>query len=320
MDDQRFQASVAQLNAEFAQWVHKEILQNESCNLKQGAKEYVGKLERLERQRLSALCNGQPLQTCQYSLTPKQITKVVHLVRHGNGYHNPPHMRNIVDPHLTPLGWKQAHQVKNHLAKLGGKVSMEVVIVSPLIRTLETAVGIFGEMSFGNEGSVLMNARKETLERPAHPTAYKPPSLNFVAQEMCRETLTGNDCDIRRSISEQSQDFPGVDFSEVQNDLDVLGSKKPHNDKAGSRACNFLHYLFQRKETHLCVVTHAGFLCHILDEACKHLRGPIANTSTPVRAFRNCEFRTYVLTINDSGVLSGMPEGTWFIPGEKEGW
>lgn len=319
MDDQQFHASLAQLNAEFAQWVNKEILQNKSCNLKQGAKEYVGKLERLERQRRSALTNGHLLQPCQYSLTPKQITKVIHLVRHGNGYHNAPHMRNIVDPHLTPLGWDQTQQVRNHLSKFKGRVSVEVVIVSPLLRTLETASGIFGEPSIGNGRTVLMNGREESLNHPAHPAIYKPSSLNFIAQELCRETLTGNDCDVRRSISEQQKDFPGVDFSEVQHDSDALGVK-PHKDTGGKRACDFLHYLFQRRETHLAVVTHAGFLCHILDEACKHLQGPIAHTSTPVRAFRNCEFRTYVLTINDSAALSGMSEGTWFIPKEKDAW
>ena len=48
------------------------------------------------------------------------------------------------DAHLTQLGWEQTAALKRHLAGLPQPFRVDVVIVSPLTRTLETAAGVFG--------------------------------------------------------------------------------------------------------------------------------------------------------------------------------
>lgn len=63
--------------------------------------------------------------------------------------------------------------------------------MSPMLRTLETAAGLFGEPSRGSGRSVLMKGRVESDKCPAHQPIYKPSSLEFVASELCRETLDG---------------------------------------------------------------------------------------------------------------------------------
>lgn len=70
---------------------------------------------------------------------------------------------------------------------------LQVVVVSPLLRALETAAGIFGEPERGNGRSVLMKGRSESDKCPAHPPIFKPSTLDFVATELCRETLDGED-------------------------------------------------------------------------------------------------------------------------------
>ena len=46
------------------------------------------------------------------------------------------------DAHLTEEGWRQAEDLNRHIVASG--LSVELVVVSPLARALETAVGAFG--------------------------------------------------------------------------------------------------------------------------------------------------------------------------------
>lgn len=109
---------------------------------------------------------------------PHRHTKVVHFVRHGEGYHNGmkclyahsslliwiSQLRNYLhdravagrldqaaylsydyfDAHLTEHGWRQAHALRDHIAALPEPLRVDAVIVSPLSRALETAAGAFG--------------------------------------------------------------------------------------------------------------------------------------------------------------------------------
>lgn len=61
--------------------------------------------------------------------------------------------------------------------------------------------------------------------------------------------ITGNKCATRRSISEQRNDFPGVDFSEVQNDADVLSARiksEMMDPMAKKRVHDLLGWIFNR--------------------------------------------------------------------------
>lgn len=67
---------------------------------------------------------------------------------------------------------------------------MQVVIVSPLIRALETAAGAFGAGAFSGSGRPLMLAQTaEEDERAAHTAVACPEGVPFIAFEGCRERL-----------------------------------------------------------------------------------------------------------------------------------
>jgi hypothetical protein len=71
-------------------------------------------------------------------------------------------------------------------------MQVDVVLVSPMTRAVETAVYMFP---------------------PDH-------SVPIVAIEMCREAHGGHPCDQRRSIGEIAKEFPHVNYSEIETDAD----------------------------------------------------------------------------------------------------
>ena len=54
------------------------------------------------------------------------------------------------DSHLSPEGWHQAHALAAHCSTAG--VRPQLVVVSPLTRAIETAVGAFGDHGAGASG------------------------------------------------------------------------------------------------------------------------------------------------------------------------
>ena len=88
------------------------------------------------------LCN-RTLNFCLFVLLPYQHTKLLHLIRHAKRRASIMQQRigqQIQDAHLTAVGWQQARELNSHLRSSGIKV--DLVIVSPLNRTLETAAAV----------------------------------------------------------------------------------------------------------------------------------------------------------------------------------
>jgi hypothetical protein len=53
------------------------------------------------------------------------VVQTIHLIRHGEGYHNIG-MEGNLDAHLTPTGWKQAAALKAHIQKLEPQLGIQV--------------------------------------------------------------------------------------------------------------------------------------------------------------------------------------------------
>ena len=83
--------------------------------------------------------------------------------------------------------------------------------------------------------------------------------LPFLACELCREHIGKNPCDRRRKTSEYRGMFPGVDFSCVTEEEDVLwGTMNESNEMMCERAHRFMEWVMRRPEQHIAVVTHSA--------------------------------------------------------------
>lgn len=267
-------------------------------------------------------------------MIPLDNFKVVHLIRHAQGFHNLAWettgsdlaYRDFAyeDAHLTPKGWRQCAALRNHMEQFPEVLDVDLVVVSPLTRTLETAAGVFGRVVEGTDdgGSLLMSAteaapdKRET--RPAIAAHDSPP---VVACEWCRESLGTHPCDRRRTVSALQAAFPAVDFSQVTDEEDRMWDEygvDQHEpvEKLQERALLFIEWLRNRPEKRIAVVSHNEFLkkgITALFNGHPHYCEELSATMS--RHWVNCEMRSFLLT----GVRPLKDEGHQRHPWEFQG-
>lgn len=279
----------------------------------------------IRRRSFLLLCSSSSLlsemeSSASEGVYPLHRSKTIHLVRHAQGIHNVAGEKDhsaylseeLFDAHLTTLGWQQVDNLRKHVHASGLSKSVELVVVSPLLRTMQTAVGAFGgEGSVdGNDVPPLMAENTGNSNRPAISSLNCPP---FIAVELCREHLGVHPCDRRRSISEYKPMFPAIDFSLIENDGDVLwtADTREKNEDVAARGVKFMKWLLTREEKEIAVVTHSGFLFHTLgaygDDCHPTLKKEMA------KHFNNCELRSVVIV--DRSMIGSNPSKTDF-PGK----
>ena len=177
----------------------------------------------------------------------------IYFIRHAEGHHNVhtdnKHNLNIKYPCLTSKGEKQA----NDQQKILGEISMDVVIVSPLKRTIQTAISIF-------------NVEKDYI----------------LADEKIRE-IVDCPCDLRRNTDIIKNEFPFIDFSEI--DSIEKYSLKEAATSYNKRIDEFYFWLKNQKFKNIAIVTHGVFLLKFLEKYGEKLG--IQDLSY----FKNCEHR-----------------------------
>ncbi|KAK4168243.1 histidine phosphatase superfamily [Cladorrhinum sp. PSN259] len=158
------------------------------------------------------------------------------LVRHAQALHNVDRDYTIHDPLLSELGRNQCLELKANLVpKIPSELDVELIIVSPMKRTIETALIAFSEL----------------IER----------GVPIVAHAGWQEN-SSQPCDLGSPVSALSPQFPQVDFSEV----DPVFPHKLGNQYAPTRRAiiargqSVLKDLYGRKEKAVIVVSHSGFL------------------------------------------------------------
>ena len=175
----------------------------------------------------------------------KRVAKVVHFIRHAQGHHNLAVAKageqaytswELRDAQLTPEGLEQSAKV----ARITDRMKFDVVLVSPLSRTLQTAVKAIPSM---------------------HGKMY--------AEELVRERIGLNPCDFRREKNVLLKEFPEVSFDQLSSEADALWSTERESLPALQDRCDaFLEYLFEGSITKdaacVGVVTHNDFLTMLL--------------------------------------------------------
>lgn len=157
-------------------------------------------------------------------------------IRHGEGEHNKlnsqgrfQEARELRDPHLTAVGIEQARSVGRQLASQ----SIDLVVVSPMFRTLETAEYIF------ENRQVRMITDSDIIE--------------FCHSPVCM----GSNSNFLRSI------FGQVDFGSL-SDLWFDNYENESNQHFLRRLENFKQTLRNLNESSIVVVSHANFLKQLL--------------------------------------------------------
>lgn len=125
-------------------------------------------------------------------------SKIIHFMRHGQAAHNVgpggSTIPTIHDPTLTPHGHRQAEEGCVTVAKYLPEI--QLIVVSPLSRTLQTALSVYGSAT-----------------------------CPIIAQELCREQYGEVICDSRSKTSILREQYgKQVDFSLIETEEDVLWS------------------------------------------------------------------------------------------------
>ncbi|KAK3384113.1 histidine phosphatase superfamily [Lasiosphaeria ovina] len=159
------------------------------------------------------------------------------LIRHAEGLHNVDN--NIPDPELSELGRRQCGDLReNIMARIPKELDVGLIIVSPMRRTIETAMLVFHDLI---SKGVPIQAHAGWQENSAQP------------------------CDTGSPIPQLVAEFPLVDFSHVDpvfpDKTSPAGAKYRHTRQAiVARGQAALHDLYSRPEKVIVVVSHSGFL------------------------------------------------------------
>jgi broad specificity phosphatase PhoE len=203
----------------------------------------------------------------------KERVKTIHFVRHAEGHHNVAgrndpftgYLReDLEDATLTDDGIEQCKKL--HLATQNKVENAQLLVVSPLNRTMQTASYSFPHMKG---------------------------KIPWIAIENLREQTGLHPCDRRKSISEHKTKYAHVDFSNIAHDKDPLyynyRLREPNADVV-VRAKHFMDWLMARPETEIIVVTHHGYLLNVFRDVI-HTTDPDVDGDD----FRNCELRTFIV-------------------------
>ena len=179
------------------------------------------------------------------------MTKLLYCIRHGIAEHNLNYykygVQTFYDPTYTDTslvneGYEQAIQLRNTWSELN---SIELVIVSPLKRTLQTAVEIF-----------------------------KHHNAPIISLECCREYPMGKQtCNKRSPKKILETKYPFINFDDLQMNEDNLWL--PHReesiDELEQRISQLKDFISGRPETKIALVNHNSFIGQLKDKEIKYM-------------------------------------------------
>lgn len=179
------------------------------------------------------------------------MEKILYCIRHGESLHNVLYKKygsdifshiEYKDTLLTPLGHKQS---KNLSKTFNNIDEIELIIVSPLKRTLQTAKNIF-----------------ESKKIP------------MISLDYCREYPLGlHTCNKRSSKEELEILYPDIDFQDLKTNFDEtwLPDRLETIDELETRIKKFLNFVKNRPEKKIAFINHSGFIGQMKDKHIKYL-------------------------------------------------
>jgi broad specificity phosphatase PhoE len=192
------------------------------------------------------------------------VTKIIHFQRHGQGYHNllgdvlrstgqevniddpNPKTNPFVKPEIqdSPLTFQGRTEASNNRI-YASMLSPQAIIVSPLVRAIQTALISFSDHINNNDDKK---------------------NVPFIAHEGCREQLGFLTCNKALPLSQTKLDYPQVDFTYVSHtdDEDPLWDQYKTRElpiDEANRAYDFLtDFVMKREEDEIAIVCHSAWL------------------------------------------------------------
>jgi broad specificity phosphatase PhoE len=172
------------------------------------------------------------------------MSKILHLIRHGHSLHNELFPKLGVQAFRIPLTIDSPLTQEGHIQSItlgqswNNKKDIELILVSPLTRTLETCMNIFGDTDIPIE-----------------------------SHEFLREYPIGEDtCNKRSSLTLLKNRFPKVDF-QLDVDQDTLWREdyRENMSELEQRLQVMINYLKGRKEKNIAIVGHSSFFGQFKD-------------------------------------------------------
>ena len=172
------------------------------------------------------------------------MIKNLYLIRHGHSLHNELFHKMGVKAFRIPATIDAPLTNEGHLQsiELGqswqNKNEIELVLVSPLTRTLETAMNIFGDTD-----------------------------IPIISEEFLREYPIGEDtCNKRSSLTLLKNKYPRIDFNLI-SDQDTLWTSEYREtiDELEQRLDKMVKYLQNRKEINIAIVGHSSYFGQFKD-------------------------------------------------------
>ena len=170
------------------------------------------------------------------------MNKTLYCIRHGTALHNVlfwEYGSQVYQKYRdTPLVAKGVEEAKK-LGKTWKEIdNIELILVSPLLRTLQTASHIF------ENKNIPMLALDCIME---YPQGYS------------------DICNHRKTIVELKPCYPNIDFSSINKEKDIW---RPDRDETiselNSRINELIKFIKSRKEKHIAIVSHSSYLGHFL--------------------------------------------------------
>ena len=167
------------------------------------------------------------------------MKKLLYLIRHGLAIHNENFLKygertffdpKYVDTHLIPEGINQSKKLSSSWGEIN---NIDLVLVSPLYRTLETATNIF-----------------------------KDKDVPIISLEELREHPIGkHTCNKRSSKELLIQDFPNINLDNIEGEDHLWTSDKGEDiSSLKRRISNIKSFIEKRNEKTICIISHAKLL------------------------------------------------------------
>jgi broad specificity phosphatase PhoE len=179
------------------------------------------------------------------------MSKNLYCIRHGLAEHNINYLKygcktfydpNFVDTSLVEEGFKQAVNLGESWSNIN---DIELVVVSPLKRTLQTASEIFKNIDI--------------------------PIISF---ELAREyPIGGHTCNKRTDKEYLMNTFPKINFDDIKEGEDYLwdSEKQESIHELNLRINTFKKFIQGRPEKNIALVGHASFIGQLKDNHIKYI-------------------------------------------------